>query len=359
MNKGFHVIVISVLLMVAEVASSAALVRVKPLGEALQKGFFSAPAEVVNEHHVALSVEVSAVLNALQVRVGDAVAQGQVIAQLDCQDYRLIEEQAKQSVKALSSQVLLARQQLTRTRTLQKSGSASIELLNQRQTELSALTAQLKGQQAQVQQTHRNSERCTVTAPFDGVITQVMSAQGAWLSVGSPVVKILNIQQAEVSAHLLPEQLVSLQASKILSFTLAGIEYPLSVRASIPLINSAARTQQVRLSFINEPALSGATGELVWQAAQPSLPPEFLVRRQGVLGMMLAKKNQAIFIALPTAKEGQSVQLKPGESWEEGALLITQGQHVLQDGDALEIEAMAAVESNDEGVQPDAGTPAQ
>lgn len=83
MNKGFHVIVIGVLLMVAEVASSAALVRVKPLDEALQISFFSAPAEVVNEHHIALSVEVSAVLNALQVQVGDAVTQEQVIAQLD------------------------------------------------------------------------------------------------------------------------------------------------------------------------------------------------------------------------------------------------------------------------------------
>ncbi|WP_054342495.1 efflux RND transporter periplasmic adaptor subunit [Neptunomonas antarctica] len=345
------------------------LVRVKPLADVLQKTFYSAPADVVNEQHILLSTELSGVLASLHVQVGDFVRKGQEVASLQCQDYALSEEQAKQSVNAMASQVTLAQQQLKRIRTLQKSGSASTELLNQRQTELSALTAQLKGQKIQVQQAQHNTRRCMIKAPFDGVITQLMTAQGVYLSVGTPLVKLLNISQAEVSARLLSTQLESMQAAGRIYFALNKNKYPLSVRAVVPLIDQAASTQEVRLNFINSSALnaalSGASGEVVWQSSVPSIPPEYLVRRDGSLGMMLVENSVAKFIALPSAKEGQAALLQasaePGLSpaSANNMLLIVQGQHVLEAGDKVEIEATAINNGSRSEVKADAGTPAQ
>ena len=355
MNKRHQAIICLVTLLGGpagiQTAWADTLVRLKPLADVLQPTFYSAPADVVNEQHIPLSTEIAAVLSALHVKVGDSVLKGQEVAALECQDYRLSAAQATQGVNALASQVRLAQQQLKRTRTLQRSGSASIELLNQRETELSVLTAELKGQKIQVQQAQRNTGRCAVKAPFDGVITQVMTAQGAYLSAGTPLVKLLNITQAEVSARILPQQIESMQKASQIYFSLNKQQYPLSIRAAVPLIQHVAKTQEVRLNFINSAALnaalSGASGEVVWRASVSSIPPEYLVRRNGALGVMLADNNVAKFAVLPAAKEGQAVMLEDStESMLSSAsadkvLLIVQGQHVLTDGDRVEVEAIA------------------
>ncbi|WP_372742116.1 efflux RND transporter periplasmic adaptor subunit [Neptunomonas sp.] len=387
MNKGQRAIIglVTLLSIQAGIQSTFAdtLVRVKPLADVLQPTFYSAPADVVNEQHISLSTELTGVLAALHVQVGDAVLKGQDIAALECQDYRLSQAQAIQDVNALASQVTLAQQQFKRTRTLQKSGSASVELLNQRETELSALTAQLEGQKIQVQQAQRNTSRCIIKAPFDGVITQLMTAQGAYLSVGSPLVKLLNITRAEVSARLLPQQLESMQQAARIDFSFNSKKYPLSIRAAVPLVQQVAGTQEVRLNFIQTPglspgsgtALSGASGEVVWESSVPSIPPEYLVKRNGSLGVMLAENSTAKFMAFPTAKEGQAVMLQASaesmlsSSSENKVLLIVQGQHVLKEGDKVEIEAEAIVSgerANGDsmngarvGVKADAGAPAE
>lgn len=361
MNKGYWVSICLVTLLGVQAGIqntwADTLVRVKSLADVLHPTFFSAPADVINEQHILLSTELTAVLSALHVQVGDSVVKGQEIATLECQDYRLSAELAEQGVKALVSQVTLAQQQLKRTRTLQKSGSASIELLNQRETELSALTAQLQGQKIQVKQALRNTSRCIIDAPFDGVITQVMSAPGAYLLTGSPLLKVLNMTQAEVSARILPQQIESMQRASRIDFSLNQKRFPLALRAAVPLVRQAAKTQEVRLNFMGDSALSGASGEVVWQSPVPSIPPEYLVKRNGVLGVMLADNNVARFVALPGAKEGQAVMLDASaesgvfSASENNALLIVQGQHVLATGDKVEIEAAE--------VKADAGTPAQ
>lgn len=383
MNKGFWAFICVVTLLSVQVniqnTWAATLVRVKPLADVLQPTFYSAPANVVNEQHISLSTELPAVLAALHVQVGDSVIKGQDIATLECQDYHLSAELAIQGVKALASQVMLAQQQLKRTRTLQKSGSASIELLNQRETELSALTAQLNGQKIQVQQAQRNTSRCIIKAPFDGVITQLMTAQGAYLRAGDSLVRLLNITQAEVSARILPWQIESMQKASLIYFGLNKQQFDLSIRVAVPLIQQAAKTQEVRLNFINSSALSvalsGASGEVVWQSSAPSIPPEYLVRRNGALGVMLADNSVAKFVALPSAKEGQAVMLgasaasmlSPASG--NSVSLIVQGQHVLTHGDKVEIEATAlsngartnSLSTNGvmDEVKADAGTPAQ
>ncbi len=374
MNKGYSAFICLVTLLGVQAGIqntwADTLVRVKPLADVLHPTFYSVPADVVNEQHILLSAELTAVLTALHVQVGDSVVKGQEIAALECQDYRLSAELAEQGVSALASQVTLAQQQLKRTRTLQKSGSASIELLNQRETELRALTAQLKGQRIQVQQALRNTSRCIIKAPFDGVITQVMSAQGAYLPAGAPLLKVINTARAEVSARVFPQQIESMRRAGRIDFSLSQKQFPLALRAAVPLVQQVARTQEVRLNFTGDSALSGASGEVVWQSPVPSMPPEYLVKRNGVLGVMLADSSVARFVALPGAKEGQAVMLDstvaPVFSSASGnsVLLIVQGQHVLSEGDALEIEATAvsngaSTNSVRDEVKADAGTPAQ
>ncbi|MDO6468284.1 efflux RND transporter periplasmic adaptor subunit [Neptunomonas phycophila] len=313
---------------------AATPVIVKPLSSVVSFEELTAPATVVNEQHIVVSAEITAKLLELPVKVGDSVTRDQALAELDCQDYLLYEEQAKQRAKSLSSQVGLASRQLKRTKKLQTTGSVSVDVLNQRQSELNSLWAQLQGGKAEEAISALNVGRCSVLAPFDGVVTEIYTAPGALLPSGAAVVKLLDTRRGEVSAALQPEQVTSLGASENIWLRTGENRYPVTVRSILPFIKSTARTQEVRLEFVQAQALSGATGELVWQKAQPSIPAMYTVTRGDQVGVMLADGNKAQFAAIPGAKPGQSVTTRLSPT----AQLIVSGQYVLNDGDEITIE---------------------
>jgi RND family efflux transporter MFP subunit len=322
--------------MISLPAMAATRVTVKSLSSVVDYSEMSAPASVVNEHHITISSEITATLKALPVKVGDHVKAGDPLADLDCRDYSLYREQALQNSRALSSQAGLASQQLKRAKALQKSGSVSVDVLNQRQAEVSAFYAQLKASKADSALADLNVERCTVSAPFDGVVTAVMTAPGALLVPGAAVVKLLDSTKGEVKAQLQPEQLFMLENSQFISFNSGGQKWTTQVRAVLPFIESAGRTQEVRLSFkdADSSALSGMIGELNWQSAQPLIPAMYTVTRNGEIGVMLAEGETARFVPIPNAKPGQPVATRLPPS----AKLIVNGQYVLNNGDEIQVE---------------------
>ena len=313
---------------------AATPVIVKSLSSVVAFDELTAPATVINEQHITVSAQITATLLELPVRVGDVVAKNQSVAELDCQDYLLYEEQAKQRAKSFSSQAGLASQQLKRTKRLQKTGSVSVDVLNQRQSELNSLWAQLQGGKAEEAISALNVGRCSVLAPFDGVVTAVYTAQGALLPAGAAVVKLLDTRRGEVSATLQPGQVASLDASENIWLRAGGDQYRVNVRSVLPFIKSTARTQEVRLDFLDKQALSGTTGELVWQTAQPFIPAMYTVTRGNQVGVMLADGDKARFVSIPGAKPGQSVPTRLGPT----AQLIVSGQYVLNDGDEITVE---------------------
>ena len=211
-----------------------------------------------------------------------------------------------------------------------------MDVLNQRQAEVSAYYAQLKASKADSALADLNVDRCKVTAPFDGVVTAVMTAPGALLSPGAAVVKLLDSTKGEVKAQLQPEQVLMLENSQFISFNSGGQKWPTELRAVLPFIESAGRTQEVRLSFKEgeTPAISGMIGELTWQSAQPMIPAMYTVTRDGEIGVMLAEGDTARFVPIPNAKPGQPVPTRLPPS----AKLIVSGQYVLNHGDEIQVE---------------------
>ena len=318
----------------AAAVHAATPVKVKMLSEVWQPLSYTAPATVVNEHHALLSNEIAAVLRTLPVRVGDQVKKGTVIAELECSDYKLMLTQAEQQARVFKSQLSLAEQQSRRISVLQSSGSASKELLDQRRTEVDGLKAQLSAQQAQVSQAIKNTQRCQVVAPFDGVVTQVIAAPGSCLAVGSPLLRLLDPQSVEVSVSLSAAHVKSIQQASSIVLKVGTEEFLIQLRAVVPLMATASKTQELRFSFQSaNTAMTGFTGEVLWQVPDFILPASYLVNKDGRLGVMLLKEQHAEFLPLPNARGGQPVIINLPAS----SQLIVQGQHVLKHGDAVTV----------------------
>ncbi|GGO77733.1 hypothetical protein GCM10011348_07960 [Marinobacterium nitratireducens] len=329
--------IISLWLCLAATVAGAVTVRVAPLESLVKTVELSAPAQVVAEDHSVLSAQIGGLVESMPVRVGDHVSAGQLLVRLECSDYELALQQARASLDSLDARIVLARQQLERVKTLVKQRNVSVELRDQRQSELEQLTAERAGSVLSVEKAGLAVKRCSVNAPFDGIVTERPGSEGSLASSGTPLLRLLRDEALEVEAQVPMEQAGSLQQAAVLAFENNGRRYSLELRTVLPLVDSRTRTRRIRLGFSGEPALAGSSGRLLWQAPQPRLPAALVVRREGQLGLMLYRDGRAEFRPLPGALEGQAaaVDLAPD------TLVIIEGQYAVNDGEPVQRQGTA------------------
>lgn len=292
---------------------------------------YSAPAATVSLNQSRISAETSGVIEQIPVRVGDRIKQGELLTALDCRENRLRHEQAEARLASIESRVALATRQIARTRSLRKTNSASEERLNQQQAELQSAQADRRAQRATLAEATLNQERCRITAPFSGVVQQRLASEGEWISPGQPLIKLVDLQRLEVSAQVSVDLVDSLQVAQTIELETSQGRYPVTLRATSPLIDPQGRNREVRLLFSNSQALPGSSGRLLWQSRQPYLPADLPVQRDEGLGLYLAVDDRARFHPLPRAQEGQPAAVDlPGDSQ-----LIIEGRQSLQDGDPI------------------------
>ena len=291
----------------------------------------SAPATVESLNSTELSAEITARVLAIPVRVGAVVEAGARLVELDCRDYhsRLAAEQA--TLKQLQAQRQFAVHQLERARNLNRQRNISEEEVDRRGSERAALEAQEAAQKEAIGQAERAVERCILHAPYRAAVTARQTQVGALANPGSPLLRLVQLDSLEVSAHVRPDEAREGAEADPLTFLYLGERYPLQIARIAPVVDPATRTVELRLRFTNAAAPAGASGRLLWRRAGASLPPELAVRRNGQLGVFLLADDQARFQVLPEAMEGQpiAIELPPQTR------IIVEGRQRLQDGDAV------------------------
>lgn len=266
----------------------------------------SAPATVISLNRSTISARITAQVKELPVRVGDIVEAGSTLAKLDCSDYKLANQESKSRIEALNAQIELAKRRLDRTKTLTLKQSVSEELLDERESALAVLRADLRGAKANLEMAGINESRCIVKSPFRALIVERTSAIGQFTNIGTALVKIMDIEQLELSAQAFTQDTDQITKSSELFFEHAGKKYPLELRTVMPAINTETRNREVRLLFKTEQALPGAAGKLLWRDTRAHIPGEFLVNRNGKLGVFSIENNIAHFISIPAAQAGRA-----------------------------------------------------
>lgn len=150
------------------------------------------------------------------VELGQTVKAGQVLAQLDPQDYKLATEAARAQVAAAQTNRDLAAADFKRYKELRDQNFISGAELERRDATLKAAQAQLEQAQAQLNSQGNQAAYTTLVADMSGVVTAVSAEVGQVVAAGTPVVQIAQDGPRDV-VFSVPEDKVTLikQGSKV------------------------------------------------------------------------------------------------------------------------------------------------
>lgn len=293
----------------------------------------SAPAKVIPLNHSVIPSEISALITNIHVDVGQKVKKGQLLTSLDCRNNQLIKKSENAKVSSLKNQLAFDDREAKRGKKLALNKNIGDAELDRRETQLLNTQAQLITQKAAFALAKLNVKRCEIKAPFNGVITQRIASVGNMIDIGKPVIKMLEVENSQVSALIANADMASFQQAQKYSFISNDIIYPLSFSALVPLINDNARSQEARFTLLNNLAIAGSNGRLIWQSPYPFLPAHLLLLRNKVYGFFIIENNTAKFISVENAEEGRPIPLNIAED----SLIIVEGRHGLSDGDSVRV----------------------
>lgn len=305
----------------------------KPLSELAIYPQRSAPATALSVNNTTISAQLMATVSRIKVQVSQQVQRGEQLLQLDCADYQLNRELAEARLEAAQAQSRLAQSELERNRQLLASALTSQQQVDSRLAEQVSQQALLKQRQVEVRQAELNVQRCTLIAPFDGVVTARLVSEGQLANVGTGLISLVDTTNLELSASVSYED--ALQFPQVDSFVFDyGKQLSVSIQQMGGVIDSLNRSREIRLVFGAEKPLPGTAGKLLWRDPRPFVPSRLIVTRQSQLGVFVEDGGRAKFVVLEQASPGRpAVTRLPLDTW-----LVIEGLALLQDGQVLKVQ---------------------
>ncbi|NNF15251.1 MAG: efflux RND transporter periplasmic adaptor subunit, partial [Gammaproteobacteria bacterium] len=266
-----------------------------PLSELVIDQTVFAQATVVAANRAQMAAQVAAQIETVHVDVGDIVAPGDVLAELDTSDYELALEQARATLRSIEAQIAQATDRLSRARELSGSQYISADDLLSRETDVAVLQANRVVQQVAIRSAENTLRRTRIVAPYKAAVVARTAQRGSYVTVGSPLFELVELAAAEVEAQVAADLVAGLTTATQLFFTRGQQRWPLQLLRVTPVVDSTGGTQAVRLGFADTSAPVGSSGTMQWNAGESLLPADLILQRNGVLGVFVVENNRARF----------------------------------------------------------------
>ncbi|MCE3285120.1 MAG: efflux transporter, family, subunit [Steroidobacteraceae bacterium] len=153
---------------------------------------------VQSRHEVDQAFRVGGKVVERRVDVGDVVSEGQVLAVLDDNDYRLAVHAAEQQLTAAVANARQAESDRKRLEDLKADGSVSVADDEHAQSVAQTTRAAAEAQARQLELARNQLQYTVLRAPRSGVITALRFEVGQVVAAGQPVVSLANEEEPEI-----------------------------------------------------------------------------------------------------------------------------------------------------------------
>lgn len=305
--------------------------------EAVFHHYIELQGNVSTKNMLVLYPEFAGILTSVNVKEGQNVSKGQVLAKID--DGGLSQQLAQQKIQADLAKTTFERQERLWK---QKIGSEMQYL--QAKTNYEAQSKAVNQMQAQLDKT-------VIKAPFSGIIDDVISEQGSMVSPGaSQIIRIVNLDEMYIETDVPEKHVTTITKDKNVevTFPVLGETIITKVRETGNFINPANRTFRIEVGLPNKnkeikPNLTAKLKINDYTNEKALLIPQSIISENAageqyiyIVKDKKGKTGTAKKVIIETGKtQGDVIEVLSGI--ENGTEIIQEGARSIQDGQSVKI----------------------
>jgi RND family efflux transporter MFP subunit len=196
-------------------------------------------------------------LMSLELREGDAVKAGQIIAKVDPTEYLARQRQAQQQAEAARAQVEIAQRQFDNNSALVNQGFISKTALDTSMASLYAAKATHQAALSALDVTSKAVEDCILKSPLNGFVSQRLAQVGERVAPEARIVEVVDLSQFELEATLTPTDALSVKVGQPAKLNIEGSTQEVSAKVLRinPSTQVGSRSVLVYLGIQGQPAL--------------------------------------------------------------------------------------------------------
>ena len=296
-----------------------------------------------------IKARVAGELKELNLREGDPVQAGQVIARIEPTEYLARVRQAQQQADAARAQVDIAQRQFDNNQALVNQGFISQTALLTSQANLNGAKATHAAALAALDLAKKSLADATLRSPLSGVVAQRLAQPGERVAIEARLVEVINLSQLELEAALTAEDASRVRVGMTAQLQIEGMAAP--VPAKVLRINPNAqmgsRSILVYLGIKGQEGLRQgmfAQGSLGTQSLQVLAVPVSSVRTdkpQPYVQRVQDGKVVHTNVELGVRSEGEQQSMVAVKGLAEGAQVLSGSVGAVREG--VQVKFTAAV----------------
>lgn len=288
----------------------------------------------------------------VQVREGQTVQKGEVLARIDIRNLGAQLDAQRASLEKARADLALARVNRDTNAKMLEQKFISQNAYDSAQSAYDAAAASVKVAEAQMRVAQIGLDDAVVRAPISGIVSQRMVQPGEKVSPDSPLLAIVDLSRLELEAPAPASEIPSVKLGQIAHFKVGGYgerQFEAEVERINPATDAGTRSIKLYLSVDNtDGALRGgmfAQGELVLDQSvpAPTVPSSAIRSDAGVVYVLVIDQDKlvrrAVTLGLQT-DDASFVEVREGLTV--GTQVLAAKIDTLQDGAAVKLANVAA-----------------
>ncbi|MBF6058921.1 MULTISPECIES: efflux RND transporter periplasmic adaptor subunit [Thiomicrorhabdus] len=291
-----------------------------------------------------LSFRVAGKIAERQVQENAEVKAGELLFNLDDEDYRLAVERNRANLKALQSQVTNADAELKRVSSLLKRNLASQQVVDQAKNQLNVFREQLNAQKILLQETENQLAYSRLYASKDGKAVAILAEAGEVVSAGQPVLSLAQNGDREIQVQVPEERIEHLPKLAKVQFLDSDEVFSAQLRTLSNQADAQSRTWTANYTLNDQASAAsmslGKTARVTFidDAAAVKVPSS-AIYEQGDYASLWQLKDGKVYRVPVTVK-----RMSQRWAWVEGDLaaverIVSLGVHQLNEGEAVKESA--------------------
>lgn len=184
---------------------AAKIDTVKPKRGSIQK-YFTEPAKTHLEKTYTINMPIDGELERVKVREGDKVKKGDLLVQMEQEPLEQALNKAIAYLNTIKAQLALQKKTVKRYTLLSKRGFIEKAEFDEAVSKEKTLMAEIAEANSSVAIAKYNLQQSSLFAPVDGVVLNRYSQGGRWLSSGTALLRIGNLDDLEVICDVLTQE---------------------------------------------------------------------------------------------------------------------------------------------------------